>query len=231
MDEPTDRDADLIWDGPTRLFHWALPILVIAALLTDEFGSFDRSEHMLVGYMVLALLLFRLIWGFVGGRHARFGDFLRGPVAVARHARSLTRSDAPRHRGHNPLGGWSVVALLGCLSLQTITGLFAQDDILATGPLRGWIDDALSNRLTAIHHVNVKVLYALIGLHLAAIAFHELGKRHPLVGPMITGRSRNLPEGRAGAVPARGSWPRAALAMLASAAAVTAIVLVGRDPG
>ena len=101
------------WDLPVRVFHWALVLLVISQLVTASVGGNAMQFHAFGGYAILALVLFRILWGFLGGTHARFRDFVRGPGPVGRYAKSLLRGSHPSHRGHNPLGGWSVLAMLG----------------------------------------------------------------------------------------------------------------------
>lgn len=180
-----------VWDLPVRLFHWLLLILVCISVYTGLTGGFTEMDyHMLSGYGILGLVLFRIGWGFIGSAHARFSAFitLRG---LWPYARKLLDRDQPPSTGHNPLGGWSVVALLLCLLIQAGTGLFANDDIMLEGPLTHLISDEMSDRLTAVHEINVVVLYVLVALHVSAIAFHELYKGERLLLPMLTGRKQH----------------------------------------
>ena len=177
----------LVWDLPLRLFHWLLLLLVVTSFVSAKIGGNAMQIHMLSGYAVLALLLFRILWGFLGGTHARFASFVRSPVAVIAYLRGLTRNDAEHHLGHNPAGAWSVILMLLALLIQTATGLFANDDIATEGPLAKLVSKALSDRITGVHHLNLWLLYALIGTHLAAIAFYLFHKRENLVTPMLTG--------------------------------------------
>ncbi|MFH1603628.1 MAG: cytochrome b/b6 domain-containing protein [Pseudomonadota bacterium] len=177
----------LVWDLPLRLFHWLLVLLVVVSFVSAKIGGNAMQVHMLSGYTILTLLLFRLLWGFAGGTHARFACFVRGPAAVSAYLRSLVRGDATQHLGHNPAGAWSVILMLLALLAQAATGLFANDDIATEGPLAKFVSKALSDRITGIHHLNLWLLYVLIGLHLAAIAFYFLHKRENLVQPMLTG--------------------------------------------
>jgi cytochrome b len=174
-----------IWDLPTRLFHWSLAALVAAAWVSVKIGGLWLDWHMRFGLAILALLIFRLVWGLAGGRYARFGQFLPTPRAVWRQIRSA--SNAPRNPGHTPLAGLSVLALLAASLFQAITGLFANDDIASEGPLVKWVSRATSDRITSLHHANEWLLAALIGLHLAAILYYRLRKGENLVGPMLTG--------------------------------------------
>lgn len=172
-----------VWDLPLRLFHWALAALVAILIVTGQTGGAAMQWHFLAGYGVLALLLFRVVWGFIGGRTARFTFFVRGPGAI----RSYLRGQWQRN-GHNPLGAWSVLAMLGMLLFQASVGLFSNDDIASEGPLARLIAKDASDSLTWLHkEIGATALYVLIGLHVAAILYYWLLKRRNLVAPMITG--------------------------------------------
>lgn len=176
-----------IWDLPLRLFHWLLLAAVVVAFLTIWMhGSMD--VHMYAGYTVLALVLFRIVWGFVGGEHARFTSFIKGPSAI----KAYFSNPASTGPGHNPLGALSVVGLLLVLLIQSVSGLFNFDDELDTGPLRKLISDGLADVLHELHEANQTILLGLIGLHLAAILFYRFVKRDNLIKPMITG-SKEVP--------------------------------------
>jgi cytochrome b len=182
-----------VWDLPLRLFHWALLLLVACSFITGQFSSdlglWAAQWHQISGYGVLALLLFRLAWGFVGGTHARFGSFLRGPQAALEYLEELRgRRPARLRLGHNPLGGWSAIALLLSLAFQAGSGLFISDEDLGLeGPLAKYICNQLADRLTDLHEGNVVLLLLLICLHLSAIAYYRFAKGENLVRPMITG--------------------------------------------
>jgi cytochrome b len=178
----------LVWDLPTRLFHWSIAVLVVFCIATGKMGLDWLDVHMIGGYGVLSLVLFRLVWGFAGGRHARFASFVRGPVAVWRHIAGMLKRDAPRHLGHNPLGGWSVMAMLGAMLLQASTGLFASDDIFTEGPLYPLASKAASDMLTRIHRWNADAIIVLVTIHVLAIGFYLVIEHDNLIGPMITGR-------------------------------------------
>ena len=177
----------LVWDLPLRLFHWLLVLLVAVSIISVQIGGNAMQVHMLSGYTVLALVLFRILWGFFGSTHARFASFVRGPASAIAYLRALRRNEASQHLGHNPAGAWSVLAMLIVLLVQAGTGLFANDDIATEGPLAKLVSKALSDRITGIHTLNVKLLFALIALHLSAVAFYVIGKHEDLVKPMITG--------------------------------------------
>jgi cytochrome b len=178
-----------VWDLPTRLFHWALVALVVTSFVTAKIGGNAMTWHLYSGYTILALLIFRVCWGFVGGRHARFASFVKGPGAVMRYLGTLFDRAAPRHVGHNPLGGWSVVLMLLSLATQATTGLFASDDIATEGPLAARVSGAVVTLCTRIHHWNEWVLIVLVSLHVAAIVFYAVYKRQELVRAMVTGRA------------------------------------------
>ncbi|MHC4239103.1 MAG: cytochrome b/b6 domain-containing protein [Planctomycetota bacterium] len=143
--------------------------------------------HVWSGFTILTLLLFRLVWGFAGSRESRFMTFLRGPFAVIRYATTLLRSDSTPYLGHNPLGGWSIIAMLLALLAQAGTGLFANDDIVTEGPLFDWVSKAASDWLTRIHKLNQEVIIALVSIHVLAVLFYLIFKRENLVKPMFTG--------------------------------------------
>lgn len=176
-----------VWDLPTRLFHWLLAALVAVSFVTGRIGGNAMAYHAQSGLAILALLLFRVAWGFSGSRSSRFANFLKGPRTVVRYAGGLLRPDAPRHLGHNPLGGWSIVAMLAALFIQAGTGLFANDDILTEGPLYSWVAKATSDALTRGHLFNRQIILGLVGLHLGAVLFHWAVKDEDLIKPMITG--------------------------------------------
>jgi len=212
----------LVWDLPLRLFHWLLVLLIVVSVVSANIGGNAMQIHLLSGYTVLTLVLFRILWGFAGSTHARFISFVRGPAAVIEYLRALRRQNADRHLGHNPAGGWSVILMLAALLVQAGTGLFANDDIATEGPLAKLVSKALSDRITGIHHLNFKLLLALIGLHLAAVAFYFFRKRENLVKPMLTG-FKDAATGPGEATTPGKSW-LAALLLAACAGAVYLLI-------
>lgn len=214
-----------VWDLPTRLFHWSLLLLVVVSLYTGNVGGlWEMDLHMLSGYAILALVLFRLAWGIFGSRHSRFVSFLRGPKAILAYARSLRGAHLPVV-GHNPLGGWSVMAMLACLLLQAGTGLYAHDDIFTEGPLAKTVSKATGDFLTGIHEINATLLYVLIAVHLAAVFGYLMVKKENLIRPMITGRKASA----AGIDDEGAAWtsPWLALAVLAIAGLGVWVVVAG----
>lgn len=171
-----------VWDAPTRVFHWALVILFAVQFWS---GKAEKIEiHIAAGLALIGLLIFRLIWGFVGGSTARFANFVRGPRAVL----TYLRGQGGTAIGHNPLGGWSVIAMLALLSVQAGLGLFASDeDAVDAGPLSDWVSFESAQRLLENHETLFNILLALIGLHVAAVLYHLL-RGDNLVAPMLSGR-------------------------------------------
>ena len=187
----SSRRGTPVWDLPVRIFHWLLVLLVLSQIVTASIGGNAMQLHALGGYAILALVLFRILWGLVGGTHARFADFVRGPRAVLGYAKSLAAGSHLPHRGHNPPGGWSVLAMLGSLLVQATTGLFANDDVMMEGPLVKHVSGRTSEIATAIHDVNAVVLITLVAVHIAAVLFYLLVKEDNLIAPMITGRKNS----------------------------------------
>jgi cytochrome b len=180
-DEKTARIR--VWDLPTRLFHWAVVLLIPCAWWTATHDQLER--HRLIGYTLLGLILFRLIWGVIGSSTARFGQFVRGPVAAIRYLRGR----AGEVFGHNPLGGWSVLAMLILLAVQVGLGLFASDeDNLYSGPLSRHVTEETSHILRDRHEMVFYILLGFIILHVAAILYYLVVRRDNLVTPMVTGR-------------------------------------------
>jgi cytochrome b len=178
-----------VWDFPTRAFHWALVLLVLTSYVTAELDELDW--HMRSGECILALLLFRLIWGLVGSDTARFAAFIRGPRTVWRYCTAPTTTPTI---GHNPAGGWSVVAILLVLCAQVATGLFSDDDISTQGPFGQFVTRSTRKFLTGLHHRNFNILLALVALHIAAIAYYRFRRRQDLISPMLRG-TKSLPAG------------------------------------
>ena len=194
----TGQPVDVpIWDWPVRVVHWAIVLLLVVLLVTGLAGNEWLEWHMLAGQTVLALVLFRILWGFAGTRHARFASFVRGPGAVIAYARSLLRPPHAAFAGHNPLGGWMVVLLLVALLVQAGLGLFTNDDILYEGPLTRYVSKELSDTLSSLHRRNVWIVVALSSIHIVAALWYLLALRENLIGPMFSGRKR-LPPSRSG---------------------------------
>ena len=219
-DEGRSRIA--VWDAPVRIVHWAIVVGFAALWWTGTSGQL--GWHKIVGLALLALVVFRLIWGVAGSSTARFAGFVRGPASVARYAAGLLRREAKAAPiGHNPVGGWSVVALLALTAADIGCGLFAEDaDGLESGPLASRVNFEFGRAAAHWHGVLFNALLALVALHLAAIVFYALVRRENLVGPMLSG-SRRAAEGVQGMRPGR---PVALV--LAAVAALAAALWVSR---
>ena len=172
-----------IWDLPTRLFHWALAICIVLGIVFVKIGGNAIQWHAYCGYTALALILFRVIWGFVGSQYARFANFVPSPARLI----AFLRGQVDGGLGHNPLGALSVIGLLLVVLIQALTGLFADDDIFFQGPLAKYVSNSTVALLTSIHRFNQYLIFALVGLHIAAISYYYFIKRENLVGPMVTG--------------------------------------------
>jgi cytochrome b len=214
----------VVWDAPVRLFHWALAVLVVFSFVTGKVGGGWMSWHLKSGYAILALILFRLAWGFAGSDTARFARFVRGPRAAIGYARALLARNPPGAIGHNPLGAWMVLAMLGALLLQAACGLFADDEIATQGPLAVRVSEAVVRRMTWIHSANAWVVVAVVALHVAAIGAYQWGLRRNLVGPMVHGRGAIEGEAPRMASP----WLAAALFALACGAVYWLAVIFPR---
>jgi cytochrome b len=190
--QPGETVRIRVWDWPVRAFHWALMALMVVSVIAIEVGGNSKVWHMRAGYAILALVLFRIAWGFAGTRYARFASFVRGPGAVLAYLKDLSRRSKKVYVGHNPLGGWSVVALLALLLVQAGTGLFANDDIITEGPLVRLISKELSDSITWFHRRNGWALWSLVGVHVAAVLYYLLALKENLIRPMITG-AKTLP--------------------------------------
>lgn len=175
-----------VWDLPTRLFHWLLAASVVGLVVTGSIGGNWMNWHLRLGYTVLTLLLFRLVWGFIGGHWSRFASFVYAPSSLVAYLRGQAR---PEHRvGHSPLGALSVFALLSILAAQVGTGLMSDDEIAFFGPLVRFVSGDTVSMATSYHkNVGKFIVIGLVVLHVAAILFYKLVKKHGLVRPMVVG--------------------------------------------
>lgn len=177
-----------LWDAPVRIVHWLLVVLVAFSWWASE----DHLNwHRWSGYAILGLVAFRILWGFAGAGAARFSSFVKGPGKVAAYVRTLPERAPSNMPGHNPLGGWSVVALLLVLATQVGTGLFVVDiDGFEGGPLTHLVSFELGRTLAEVHELSFRLLQVLVVAHVVAVLFYLFYKRTDLIGPMITGRRR-----------------------------------------
>ena len=181
-----------VWDMPTRLFHWAIVLLVLASFVSAQASWMEL--HLVSGYLVLALLLFRLVWGFIGSETSRFGKFLVSPLKGLRQLRALRQPTPDTQIGHNEAGGWMVLIMLLLLAVQAVSGLFNTEEYgkayAAAGPLARYVDKDVASLAGAVHAINFNLLAAAIVLHILAIAIYARVKKHDLLRPMITGVKR-----------------------------------------
>ncbi|MFM8899529.1 MAG: cytochrome b/b6 domain-containing protein [Burkholderiales bacterium] len=200
-----------VWDLPTRLFHWLLAACVIGSVVTAKIGGNAMVWHFRLGYVVLTLLAFRLLWGVVGGRWSRFVSFIYSPQTVLRYLKGERPAQSLWDVGHNPLGAFSVFGLLAILLAQVATGLVADDEIANTGPLIRFVSGSVSSLATSWHrNWGQWIILALVALHVLAIAVYYFKKKQNLVSPMLHGDKVLSAE-----VPASNdSWRKRLLAVL-----------------
>lgn len=172
-----------VWDLPIRLFHWLLVACIVGSLICVNIGGNAIQWHAYFGYSILTLLIFRIIWGFIGSTHARFASFLPNREAITNYL----QGKSPRFLGHNPIGALSVFALLLVLSVQAVTGLFVDDEIAFQGPLSKYLSESSVSFLSEMHESNQVVIYTLIAIHIAAIWYYKKLKGEDLIRPMISG--------------------------------------------
>ena len=183
-----DQAPIRVWDLPTRLFHWTLALTVVGSVVSAKIGGNAMVWHFRLGFLVLTLIAFRLLWGVLGGRWSRFASFIYAPATVLRYLRGQARPDEHLDVGHNPLGSFSVFALLGLLAAQVATGLVADDEIANIGPLNRFVSSAIASRASSWHaDYGQWILISLVLLHIAAVLFYLFKKRHNLIRPMLVG--------------------------------------------
>lgn len=216
-----------VWDLPTRVFHWTLAATVLCSVVTAKIGGNALVWHFRLGYLVMALLIFRIVWGFVGGHWSRFARYLYSPAALLRYVRDQALPHERFDAGHSPLGILSVLALLTLLAVQVGTGLVADDEIASVGPLNRFVSGATASAATGWHKgFGQWLILGMIGLHLAAVAFYVAVKGKPLVAGMVAGH-KPLPAG----TPETEDTPRtrvlALMVVLVAAGIVSYVVALG----
>lgn len=184
MDKQTSKIK--VWDIYIRTFHWLLLICILVSFISFRLDEMDI--HFISGHCVLALLIFRVIWGVIGSRTALFHTFIKGPGAVLNYVKNPNSGTFKGMIGHSPIAALSVIAMLGIISLQVATGLISDDEILLQGPLAKYVSGEMSYQATTYHGINAKLIVGLIVLHLAAIAFYRFIKKDDIVKPMVTGQ-------------------------------------------
>ncbi len=187
-----------VWDLPIRLFHWLLVFCIAGSFVTINLGDEFIQWHAYFGYSILTLLIFRIVWGFVGSKHARFLSFIPSKQAIF----DYLQGRSPRVLGHNPIGALSVFALLFVLSVQVFTGLFVDDEVSFKGPLEKYVSGSVASFFSEIHEGNQVVILTLIAIHIAAIIFYKKFKGEDLIKPMISGDKEIDPSEEAEYLPA-----------------------------
>jgi cytochrome b len=208
-----------VWDVPVRVFHWLIVVLVAAAYVTWRLNW--MTWHGRIGEAALVLVLFRLSWGFFGSETARFSSFVASPRTVWSHLKASLRREPDHQVGHNPAGGWMVVALIALLLVETLSGVYVANDIADEGPLTEHVPAWAANAIAASHAIVWDALLAAIVLHVLAIASHAAIKGQNLVRPMITG-TKVLPADKP--TPRTGGSGRAILLLLGCAVVAAALV-------
>lgn len=200
-----------IWDLPTRLFHILLALCVLGLVITGDNGDFAMAVHFYLGYTVLTLLAFRIIWGVVGGHWSRFMSFVPSPSSLLSYLRNFKNPDAKPSVGHNPLGAISVFVFLIVLTLQGLSGLMSDDDVSISGPWAALVPNSWVEFATEYHtEIGFPLILVLIGLHIAAVFYHLLAKKQNLIRPMLDGDKSVSP-----ATPAsRDSWQTRLIALV-----------------
>lgn len=178
----------LVWDLPLRVFHWLLVLSVTASWATGKIGSEVRQYHMWLGYWMLGLLTFRVLWGVLGTRHSRFWSFVPTPASFARYARDVISGRAPKSIGHNPIGSLMIFLMLGLLITQVVSGLFVDDDVFYAGPYAHVVSSDTGKFFEGLHHEIVNWIVVLAIVHIAAALYHTYKMKEPIIRAMITGK-------------------------------------------
>jgi len=184
----------LVWDIPVRLFHWLLVLCLFGQWFTAEVLEDAMDIHFYIGYFTLWLIIFRLIWGFVGTKYAKFSSFIAGPKAIFAYSKSVLTKQHTFSIGHNSLGGLILPAVIILVGLQAISGLFTTDDIVYSGPYYATASYELQQYMQWLHHNIFYLLLAVIGLHLVAIGWYLVFLKHNLIGPMLNGKKAVAPK-------------------------------------
>lgn len=178
----------LIWDLPLRLFHWGFATTLLLLWLTSELGTDYIDWHIKLGYIILVLTSFRIFWGFVGPKHARFSQFMPSPSAVINYLKSHKSVDAKVYAGHNPIGSLMVLLMLLLVLLQASSGLFVDDEVFSSGPYFNAAGANVDKIMRTIHLNTFDFILAAIALHITAIIFYKKVKKQNLAKAMLTGK-------------------------------------------
>lgn len=222
------RVAVKVWDGWVRLFHWGVVACLVVSYVSAQIDAWQL--HYLSGYTILALVIFRILWGLIGSESARFATFLRSPMVALRDLTHFTRREPDTETTHNPAGAWMVVVLLTMLLVQAVSGLFTNHDVgftySAHGPLANSVAEATSERASLLHVTLIDLLLIAVALHVLAVFAYALVKRQDLVRPMLTG-VKWLPDSVAARAPRQASALLGLALLVASGAAVWWVTHLG----
>ncbi len=223
---PPLRKPDVpVWDLGVRAFHWLLVASVATAGITGFFGARNALDvHLIAGAVLAALLLFRLVWGWLGGGYARFASFAFSPRTVIDYAKALRAGHGKRHLGHNPLGAMMVFALIGVLTLIVVTGVITLGGQDKQGPLAAFVSFAAGSLQRQVHKALALLLVAMVVAHLAGVVFESRAEAENLTAAMITGRKRGEPGRGPALAPAQ---PRRAAALVLGLGLATAAGVAG----
>ncbi|MCW8354545.1 cytochrome b/b6 domain-containing protein [Marinomonas pontica] len=183
--------STLVWDWPVRISHWLIVLLFTGLIVTGKSDNDYIQYHFYMGYGLSAVIVARVLYGFYGSYYARFTQFIRGPKAALRFAKSLWSGKPKQYLGHNPIGAAMVVVLLLALSVQWGTGLFSSDEVFWFGPFYGLVSEDVASQLASIHHLLPNILLGLVALHVLAVLYHELCLKERLVAAMIHGHKKH----------------------------------------
>ncbi|TBR42778.1 branched-chain alpha-keto acid dehydrogenase subunit E2 [Marinomonas agarivorans] len=180
----------LVWDWPVRLFHWLTALLFSGLVLSGKLDGNYLQHHICMGYALSGVLLARILYGILGSKYARFVNFPLHPKHIFNYFLSIVTNKKPQYLGHNPLGSIMVIALLGLLTVQTVSGLANSDEVFWFGPLYEWVDSEWQERLAAWHSLLPDVLLILVMLHIAAVFWYEIRFNEALSKAMVVGRKK-----------------------------------------
>lgn len=217
------------WDLPTRVFKWTLVLLVVAAPLTRWNGDVTLLWHKFVGYALLIAILWRVLWGFAGSKTARWSTFLVWPWTAARYLWDQVQGRPAIYLGHNPLGGYMVVALLTVVGAQAVLGLFSTDGIITEGALAHLVEPGTARRLTGLHHLLARVLLALVLVHVTVNALSSMGGGNELLG-ITTGTKPRAAYADAEANVGGSNLVALALLAVSTAVVLGGLVIFGQNP-
>lgn len=212
----------LVWDIPTRAFHWLLVLAISFQFVTAEILDDAIQLHFYGGYFTLTLIVFRIFWGIWGSYHARFINFIVKPKTTYHYAKSLAFSDSPIHLGHNPLGALSIILVLTIIAMQAISGLFISDDIFSQGPYYYAVSSQTQDLANWIHHNTFNAIWVFLAFHIGAMIFYKVEKKQDLVKAMVTGYKPHTTD----APLIKNHWLRFILISLCSALLVYCVVVV-----